>query len=62
MTHAPTMLERAFALAGSGECATVAEVRERLRAEGYPIRQLVGPVLMRQLRELCSAAATPGPS
>ena len=62
MTHAPTMLERAFALASSGTCATVADVREKLRAEGYPIRQLVGPVLMRQLRDLCSNAATPDPS
>ena len=57
MTHRPTALERAFELAKSGECPGVSDVRERLRAEGFAQEQVTGPVLMRQLRELCAAAA-----
>jgi hypothetical protein len=51
-----TSLERAFALARAGECAGVSEIRNRLRAEGYRIDQLEGPMLQRQLREICRDA------
>src|SRR5262245_54454905 len=52
----PSSLERAFELARSGKCASMDEVRWRLRAEGYSTEQLIGPVLMQQLRELLQAA------
>lgn len=56
MSNRPTALERAFELARSGECAGVSDVKERLRAEGFAAEQVTGPVLGRQLRELCTAA------
>jgi hypothetical protein len=57
-----TILERAFTLAGSGQCADVAELRMRLKAEGYhDWTQLTGPALTAQLRKLIvtSRAALP---
>jgi hypothetical protein len=56
MTFRPTSLERAFQLARSGECATITEVKQRLRDEGLSSNQVEGPVLTRQLRDLCAAA------
>jgi hypothetical protein len=56
MEFRPTALERAFALARSGEYAGVAEVRKQLKAEGYSDQQVNGPALMRQLRDLCAAS------
>ena len=52
----PTPLERAFALARTGEYASVAEIRIQLHAEGYETNQLMGPTLFKQLRSLCDAA------
>ena len=52
-----TALERAFELARSGTCADVAQVRQQLKIEGYPRDQLTGPSLIRQIRDLCIAAA-----
>ena len=54
----PTTLERAFALARSGTCASVHEIRQQLRAERYDQvdAHLVGPAIARQLRELCLEA------
>ena len=51
----PTTLERAFALARSGSCANVHEIRARLRAERFDQvdAHLAGPAIARQLRELC---------
>ncbi|KQW80750.1 hypothetical protein [Brevundimonas sp. Root1279] len=54
----PRPLERAFALARSGECATKADIAKALHNEGYrgeELRQLHGPSLSRQLRDLCRA-------
>ncbi len=48
----PTALERAFELARSGDCHSVQEIRERLRAEGHVESQVTGPSLVRQLRDL----------
>ncbi len=48
----PTTLERAFELARSGDCQSIQEIRERLRAEGHIDSQVTGPSLMRQLRDL----------
>jgi hypothetical protein len=55
MAHRPTTLERAFTLARSGLCADVADLRKRLKAEGYSPEQLTGPQLIKQLRDLCAA-------
>ena len=54
----PTTLERAFALARSGTCASVADIRQRLRAERFDQvdAHLAGPSLARQLRDLCQEA------
>lgn len=52
----PTALERAFELARSGECASVSDIRVRLKAEGLSANQIEGPVLIRQLRDLCAAS------
>jgi hypothetical protein len=52
-----TALERAFALARSGKCAKVQQIRVQLKAEGYSDDQIWGPTLTRQLRDLCNAAA-----
>ena len=56
MTFRSTPLERAFILARSGEYVGVAEIKSQLKAEGYGVQQLEGPLLMRQLRELCIAS------
>ena len=54
-----TTLERAFALARSGDCSNVNEIRQRLRAERFDQvdAHLAGPSLSRQLRALCEQAA-----
>jgi len=51
-----TPLERAFALAESGDYSGVSEVRNQLRAEGYDIAQLSGPSLAKQIRQICQEA------
>jgi hypothetical protein len=56
MAISPTPLERAFALARTGEYAGVAEIKAQLKAEGYSTAQLEGPSLLRQLRLICSDA------
>jgi hypothetical protein len=67
MTSHPTALERAFALARTGDYPGLSELRAQLKAEGYAVLQLEGPTLLRQLRELCAASmksnrAESGPS
>ncbi|HEY2708832.1 MAG TPA: hypothetical protein VGI95_12335 [Caulobacteraceae bacterium] len=59
MTGRPTTLERAYELAGSGECENVAVLKRRLKTEGFADveRQLYGPVLQTELRRLCREAA-----
>ena len=51
-----TALERAFALARSGEVSKVSEIVESLRRDRYDTRQLEGPALRRQLTNLIKAA------
>ena len=63
----PTSLERAYHLARSGACPTVADIKLRLRAEGFDENQVFGPTLLADLRRLCAAAraaplAESGPS
>ena len=54
----PTILERAFALAKSGECEGVDDIRRRLKKEQYGSidAHLAGRSIKRQLFELCSSA------
>ena len=56
-----TTLERAFALARSGSCATVNDIRLQLRAERFEQvdAHLAGPAINRQLRQLCLEASAP---
>jgi hypothetical protein len=54
----PTTLERAFALARSGDCANVNDIRQRLKKERFDQvdAHLAGPAIARQLRALCEEA------
>ena len=56
----PTTLERAFALARSGDYASVNDIRLQLKRERFDHvdAHLVGPSLTRQLRALCDEART----
>lgn len=47
-----TAIERAFDLAKSGACTSIADIKHCLRLEGYHINHIIGPSLARQLREL----------
>ncbi len=51
-----TTLERAFQLARSGQCSTVDDIKQRLKAEGYPLAQLTGYALNKQLLALMREA------
>jgi hypothetical protein len=57
----PTVIERAFELAKSGDCASPSEIRDILRREGYMdvTGQIAGPTLLKQLRTLCRDAVKP---
>lgn len=56
MTFRQTTLERAFELAQSGEYVRLADITKQLRAEGYPLNQLEGVSLRKQLRLICTKA------
>ncbi len=58
----PTTLERAFALARSGSCAGLIDIRRTLKREGYVQVEghLAGPSVGRQLRNLCLDARLVG--
>lgn len=58
MTAQPTTLERAFTLARSGDYASTADIRMRLKKERYDQveEHLRGPAINKQLRLLCSQA------
>jgi hypothetical protein len=50
-------LERAFQLARSGKAATIADIKKRLKQEGYEEKAVEGgPSLARQLRKLITEA------
>ena len=53
-----TALERAFELAESRKYANVAEIRDRLKTEGYDLKQLEGFALRKQLAEIIRKART----
>lgn len=50
-----TVLERAFDLARSGQCATIAQIRQKLKAESYNQNFIQGPSLLAQLRAIMAA-------
>jgi hypothetical protein len=54
-----TPIERAFHLARSGRCKTTGDIQSRLKAEGYPTEQIVGPTLMKQLQAIIDGKACP---
>jgi hypothetical protein len=54
-----TALERAFELAESGTCDSVTEIRKQLKSEGLPPDQIIGPTLIKQLRERIAASRKP---
>jgi len=56
MTFRPTMLERAFELARTGEYSNLGDLSKQLRSEGFNLAQLEGDSLKRQLRAICAAA------
>jgi hypothetical protein len=55
MDHRATVLERAFALAKSGTCDSVRDIKKQLRREGYSVAQIVGKSLSKQLQALLRA-------
>jgi hypothetical protein len=56
MDHTVSTLERAFALAKSGECASVPDIRQRMIRKGYSVTQITGGALSKQLLGLIRAA------
>jgi len=52
-------LERAFQLARSGQCKTTADIQLRLEAEGYDTGQVIGPMLLKQLRAVIDHKSCP---
>ena len=56
MDHHLSPLERAFELARSGSCASMTDIRRKLRSEGYSVVQITGKTISKQMRELISAA------
>jgi hypothetical protein len=51
-----TTLERAFELAKSGQCATVNQIRLKLKVENFDQHLIQGPSLLAQLRAIMGAA------
>jgi hypothetical protein len=47
-----TILERAFELARSGRCASIDEIKRRLKTELYDQHMIEGPSVRSQLRAL----------
>ena len=54
-------LERAFALARSGECKDMRELEQQLKREGFAnvLSHLSGPTLRRQLQQLFDVHPAP---
>jgi hypothetical protein len=54
-------IERAFALARSGECRDMRELEQRLKREGYTsvLQHLSGPSIRRQVNELMANRPQP---
>jgi len=54
-----TSLERAFQLARNGQCKTTADIQLRLKFEGYSTDQMIGPILLKQLRTVINDKSCP---
>ncbi len=54
----PSIIERAFELARTGECGSIDDIRRRLKAEQYSQvdAHLAGTSVRRQLLDLCREA------
>jgi hypothetical protein len=52
MIDRPTPIERAFQLAQSGDCDSLADIRKRLKSEGFSEHYIYGVSLYKQLRQL----------
>ncbi len=56
MDDRPTFMERAFALAESGQCESMVSIRKQMKAEGYAeMGQLSGASVRGQLIKLIAA-------
>jgi hypothetical protein len=62
MALRPSIIERAFQLAGSGDCADVQDVRDQLSREDYSAVDacIRGESLLRQLQYRMATARTAG--
>jgi len=61
MTQTPTILERAFDLAGSGKVASLDDLRQQLKAEGFRDEgQMTGRSLTLQLAQLIAKSKKAG--
>ena len=62
MTPQVPLIERAYQLARSGDCATLGAIKARLKRERYVNvdRHLQGAAIVRDLRRLCIAARATG--
>jgi hypothetical protein len=56
MDHSVTALERAFQIAKSGDCKSVADLKKQLQKEGYSLDKVSGWTLSKQLTALIKAA------
>jgi len=52
MDGSKTTLERAFELARSGTSPDITQLRAKLKQEGYPVEQIDGQSLLKQLRQV----------
>ena len=60
MSQDKTALERASELAKSGQCVSIDQIRQKLKAENFDRNILVGPSLLAQLRAIIGATQTKG--
>ena len=58
MDRKPTVVERAYELAASGEFSRVSDIAQRLSKEGYasPREHLEGRMIQSALRKACAAS------
>ena len=60
MDNRPSVIERAFQLAKSGKCESIAALREQLTREGYANADAVrGTALVGRLKTMITAARMP---
>lgn len=55
MIERPSATERAFELARSDRCQSIADIRKRLKEEGFGGDAFMGNSLIKQLREIIKA-------